>query len=91
MGESLAVTGAVEQLGGWRKEELVHMVRDGRDRWAGREVSPSSCPGTCGWPVWVAGAVLALETRYRYCVVVRLPPKSSAERWAQRKKQTYNI
>ena len=48
VGESLAVTGAAEQLGGWRKEELVHMVRDGRDRWAGREVSPSSCPGTCG-------------------------------------------
>ena len=52
VGESLAVTGAAKHLGGWRKEELVHMVRDGRDRWAGREVSPSSCPGTCGWPVW---------------------------------------
>ena len=53
VGESLAITGAAEQLGGWRKDELVHMVRDGKDRWAGRrEVSPCIFPGTCGWPVW---------------------------------------
>ena len=60
LGESLAVTGSTDLLGCWRKEGVLHMVRDPKERDL--------------WTLNLGWMELAEPPSYRYCVLVRLPP-----------------